>query len=420
VTLIKTSLVNAIAVVIKMLTLLGINKVLAIYVGPSGYALVGQLQTFVQSTTLLATAGTANGIVKYTSENQGDLLKQKEYWAGAVLLSAVITILLSCILFLFPVFLSDLLFKDDGYSYVFKCLAGSLIFFAFNSILLSVLNGMKEVFAYVKATVLSNLVALIVVVFLVYKYSLTGALIALVTYQSLSFFATLAVCYRYEWFDIIAFAGKPRGENIRSLLKYSLMALTSAVVVPMSQLLIRGDLITQFGYIEAGYWEAIWRLSAAYLMFVTGVLTFYFLPKFSELSSGSAIKVEIINGYKLIIPFMIVSSLLIYLGKNLFVTILFSKEFMPALRLLPMQLVGDVMRVSCWVVGFVMLGKAMTRAYIFSEIFFSSLFFCLSYILTRMVGLGGVTYAYCLNYFFYGLFLYIVVWKRYLGGLSEV
>ena len=35
-TLIKTSLLNAIAVVIKMLTMLGINKILAVYVGPTG------------------------------------------------------------------------------------------------------------------------------------------------------------------------------------------------------------------------------------------------------------------------------------------------------------------------------------------------------------------------------------------------
>ena len=32
--LVRTSLLNGIAVVIKMLTLLGINKILAIYVGP--------------------------------------------------------------------------------------------------------------------------------------------------------------------------------------------------------------------------------------------------------------------------------------------------------------------------------------------------------------------------------------------------
>ena len=50
-TLIKTSLLNAIAVVIKMLTTLGINKILAVYVGPTGYAALGQFQNAVQMIT---------------------------------------------------------------------------------------------------------------------------------------------------------------------------------------------------------------------------------------------------------------------------------------------------------------------------------------------------------------------------------
>ena len=53
-TLIKTGLLNGIAVLVRVLTLLGLNKVLAVYVGPAGYAVVGQFQNAITMFTALA------------------------------------------------------------------------------------------------------------------------------------------------------------------------------------------------------------------------------------------------------------------------------------------------------------------------------------------------------------------------------
>lgn len=59
--LVKTSLLNGIAVAIKMLTLLGLNKLLAVYVGPGGYAAIGQFQNVVQMLTTFASGAINNG-----------------------------------------------------------------------------------------------------------------------------------------------------------------------------------------------------------------------------------------------------------------------------------------------------------------------------------------------------------------------
>lgn len=63
------------------------------------------------------------------------------------------------------------------------------------------------------------------------------------------------------------------------------MAVTSAVCVPVSHILVRNHLGETFGQEYAGYWEAMWRLSAAYLMLVTTTLSVYYLPMLSELKS---------------------------------------------------------------------------------------------------------------------------------------
>ncbi|HZK24233.1 MAG TPA: O-antigen flippase, partial [Oscillospiraceae bacterium] len=82
-TLIKTSLLNGIAVVIKMLTMLGLNKILAIYVGPAGYAAIGNFQNAAQMITTFASGAINTGVVKYTAEYHDDEEKQRQVWRTA-------------------------------------------------------------------------------------------------------------------------------------------------------------------------------------------------------------------------------------------------------------------------------------------------------------------------------------------------
>ena len=67
-TLIKTSVLTAISTIIKLIAGFVINKVIAIYVGPSGLAVVGQLQNFMSIITTISNGAITNGIVKYTAE----------------------------------------------------------------------------------------------------------------------------------------------------------------------------------------------------------------------------------------------------------------------------------------------------------------------------------------------------------------
>lgn len=81
--LIKTSLLSGVASLIKIFTLLGINKVLAIYTGPSGYALVGQLQNAVQIFSTFASGAISTGVTKYTAEYGGASDRQEKLWRTA-------------------------------------------------------------------------------------------------------------------------------------------------------------------------------------------------------------------------------------------------------------------------------------------------------------------------------------------------
>ena len=113
------------------------------------------------------------------------------------------------------------------------------------------------------------------------------------------------------------------------------------------------------------------RVSNAYLVLLTTTLSVYYLPKLSEINDNFTIRKEIFSGYKIILPVLIVLSSMIYVFRNWIVLILFSENFLPTTNLFAVQLLGDVFKISSWLIANLMLAKAMSKLYILSEILFS-------------------------------------------------
>jgi PST family polysaccharide transporter len=404
-TLIKTSLLSSIAVIIRLLTLLGINKVLAIYVGPSGYAALGQFQNAIQMITTFASGAINTGVTKYTAEYHDNELQQQLVWRTAGSIAFVGSLCSAILIAVFNKQLAIWFLKDLAYAGVFKWFAATLVFFIFNTLLLAILNGKKEIQRYVAANVAGSIFALLITTTMTVYFGLYGALVALAVYQSLSFFVTLLLCYKVSWFRLSYLIGGIDKQTAINLGKYTAMALTSAVCVPISHMFVRSHLGESIGWDEAGYWEAMTRLSAAYLMLVTSTLAVYYLPRLSELKAIGDIKKEIIQGYKVILPVAAVCGLIIYLLRDLIIGILFSSDFSPMEQLFAWQMVGDTLKIGSWILAYLLVAQGMTKAYIISEVFFSFTFVSLTLFFTQLSGIEGVSVAHAVNYLLYWLVL---------------
>lgn len=411
-TLIKTSLLNAIAVAIKMLTMLGINKILAIYVGPAGYAAVGNFQNAVQMITTLGSGAINTGVTKYTAEYHADEAQQRKVWQTAGTIALVGSVVTGLLVAVFNRELADWFLSDDQYGSVFIWFGLTLVFFVFNTLLLAILNGKKEIKRYVIINITGSFFSLIVSALMIVQFGLYGALLTLAINQSLVFFVTLALCYRTTWFKLKYLVGAIDRQSAINLGKFTAMAVTSAVTVPVSHIMVRNLLGENLGWDAAGYWEAMWRLSAAYLMFVTTTLGVYYLPRLSELQDPEDIKKEIIQGYKIILPVAAACGLVIYLLRDFIIILLFSRDFMPMREIFGWQMVGDTIKIGSWILAFLLLSKAKIKIYIVTEILFAVAFFVFTYLLCGFFELKGVVVAYAINYFLYWVSMFFLVWRK--------
>jgi PST family polysaccharide transporter len=392
-----------------MLTLLGLNKILAIYVGPAGYAALGQFQNAVQMITTFASGALNTGVTKYTAEYYENEVRQHTVWRTAGTIALLGSLTAAILVTIFNKYLAHLFLKDESLGSVFIWFAATLVLFVFNTLLLAILNGKKEIQRYVAANIAGSLFSLAVTSVMAIQLGIYGALVALAIHQSLAFFATLLLTYRASWFKLSYLFGGVDKQAAKNLAKYTAMAITSAACIPVSHILIRNHLGETLGWDAAGYWEAMWRLSAAYLMLVTTTLSVYYLPKLSELQKKSDIKREIIQGYKIILPVVAACGLAIYLLRDFIIRVLFTADFLPMESLFAWQMVGDTLKIGSWILSYLMLGKAMMKLFIASEIIFASMFYVLTVVFTKVIGIEGVVLAHAVNYLIYWIVMAILI-----------
>jgi PST family polysaccharide transporter len=394
-------------------------KVIAVYIGPPGMAFLGQF-TNASAIFIMLSCGAINmGVTKFLAEHANEFDLQKRYINNAIKITLITSIGTSGALFLFNHQIGFYLFQTDGYSNLIKVLAICIPFISFNNLLLSIINGFKEYKKFVSISIFSSLIMLALTVVFVKLFLIKGAFLSFILSQSLV--VIFSVCYvrNANWFSPGFLKEKFDRHIIKKLSGFSMMAVVSISLLPLSMIVIRKLVISHLSVNHAGIWEGINRISMTYLTLITSSLQVYYLPRLSELQSKPDIRNEIIGAYKFVLPVLLIISGLIFFSRDIIIPILFTSEFAPMRELFAYQLIGDVLKISGYLLAFLMWAKGMVKFFIFSEILFSALYVLLAYIGLTTYNLQGVVLAYMATYFLYLIF-FAVYFKNYLLPVQAV
>ncbi|MBS7255453.1 O-antigen translocase [Flavobacterium branchiicola] len=393
--LIKTSLYSAITTFIRIASGFIANKVVAMFTGPAGVAII-----------LTVSNGAINtGVVKYTAEYDGNEFKQKKLLSTALKISIACSIFFGLWLLLFANYFSELILKTSIYENAIRVLGLTIIFYSLNSLLISIINGKRQIKQYTIVNTLGSVIGLIFTVVLVYFYKTEGALYSIVLSQSVIFFVTVFFVFKSDWFSWNYFKRPFSTELAKKLGGFSMMALVSVFTAPVVQILLRNMVISKVNLDAAGYWQGMMKVSDGYLLLITTALSTYYLPKLSSLKNDKDIRAEMFYGYKIIMPTVFIGCAVIYLCRFLVIKILYTGSFFDMQELFLFQLIGDFFKIAAWLIAYLMLAKAMTKLFIVTEIVFSIIYLILGYICVDIFGLIGITIAFAINYFIYFVFM---------------
>lgn len=414
----RVSALNGTAVAAKVISALVINKVIAVYLGPTGYPVIGQFQNILSVLMNLGGGIFANGLTKLTAERQEDGARQSAAWRTGIAISALLSATLLVALVLLPASLAESLFLGVPYAGDIRWLLLVFPVAILSSLFLAITNGKKQFQAFAYANIVGSLVSIVTVAVLTRQYGLYGALVAVCVSPLLILFASLFYSRRESWLRWNNFIGRCNRADVLTLARFGAMGLTAAACAPLAQMLIRDHAAESFGIASAGHWQAIWKLSEVYLMLFTSTLAVYYLPRIAEIRTSNELTSEIKKVYKFVLPLVGLSAALVFVLKDFIVTLLFSEEFLPMTELFAWQLTGDFLKIGSWIVAYVMLGRMMTRAFIVTEVLFTTTLVMLVYAFSAQFGIKGLTIAYAVNYGFYWLTVSVVVRREINSGLD--
>jgi len=401
----KIASLNSLSIGLKLVTGFITSKLLAVYIGPAGLALVGNLRNFLTSVENIATFGFTNGIVKYTASYQDQPERQQEFINSVLTFLPIMALLCSLGIGGFASYWNAWLLEgDSAYNSVFFYVALALPWYLVSVVLTSILNGLEAYKKVVYTQIFGMLAGLALTVGLVLTTQTYGALIAVVAAPALQFFAVVFYLKK----QIQGFRFQIKYNDIQNLSHYSLMAIASSVIGPLVFIAIRNRLILSSGMDAAGYWEALNRISSYYFLFLSTLISLYFLPRLAKVTTIAEEKSILKSYFFQLMPVFTVGLIGIYLFRVWVVRLFFTSAFEPVNDLLLWQLLGDFGKGMALILGYRFFAYRQTQLFLFTELFsLASLYFLAQYGI-QTEGVVGLMKAYALNYGIYFVLLVLL------------
>ena len=394
---IKTSFLSGLSTAISLLARLISTKIVAVYLGTNGMFLMGQLKDFLRLGNTIGSFGIENGIVKYVSEYESEKTKLSDIIGTSFKINFASALIFSSLILVFKNQISDFLQINFSENFYFLILIFSIISASIHTCFLSIYNGLNKIKLYVLVNIFSNIVSAIILVILVLEIEIIGAFYALAINQIFSLLINIIFFFIYKPFEIEWIFKQFVYDNLKKLSSFSVMAVVGPTCLIISTFIVRDFIFTEFGSDYAGSWEAMWRISAIYLLFLITTFKFYLIPTFSKLNNNE-LKKEVFKIWKVVIPIIIIITAGVYITKDLIINILLSEEFILINTIIFFHLLGDVIKINCWVLGNIMISKADTKSFIFFQIEWSVVFVALTYLFIGKYGFVGVSISYFITY----------------------
>jgi len=369
-----TFLLTSLNTFVKVLSGIVLNKIIAVYLGPAGLAVLGQFQNFAGILTGIGNASIQTGVVKKIAQNSEKKYRNKILVSSSILV-LVLSAVSSIIVFGFSDYFAQAILFDIGFSATIKIFALSILFYAANVYFLSILNGLREIRQLTFISILLSLIPVLMIPLLITYFQISGVIYALILTQFLVFLLSYGIILKkhsYNFFKVKF--SKFDMEVIKTLLKFGLVSFLNGMLLSLSLLVIRSYIIEGNSLEVAGIWEAAYKISLYFNLLFLMPLSIYYMPKFSAMESVVKIDKEIKSVIKvLIFPLLFLIFFTYWFGADI-ILLLFSADFLLVHEILTIVMIAEVFKIFGGVYMTLFMSKQLFLQAILTNIVFTIAF----------------------------------------------
>ncbi|RNI31203.1 hypothetical protein EFB08_01325 [Rufibacter latericius] len=397
---------SGLSTVARAASALLINKLFAVYYGPHGITLLAHFQNLIALLTTLPNSGINVGLIRHLAqEEKGSAQYRAYFWAG-IFLNIFTFLGVAGAILLFPSFFLErfgeqLLAQHGAFS---SGMLGVLFFLLLlHLFFLAVLLARQALRAYVGISLFTSLVSVAVMWWAVGQVDLPLSLVLFLAGQSISGLVGMGVVGYKGLVPAVQLKMNP--EVLKNLGKFLVMALSTLVGAKLVDFVVREMAIRQFSLLETGLWQSVVKISDSYTMVYISILGMVYYPKIAALlPTPQALREYVKSIFSFLVPGVGVGLLVFWWQRDFFIQLLFHQEFLAARDLMDYQLLGDFLKMTAWVLSYIVTVQARVKLYIFTQLASGVLYVALVAWLMPLFGLEGLPVAHAIRYGVYLVF----------------
>ncbi len=393
--ILKASFVLSFATVATLITGMVKNKLLALFLGPIGIGAFAQVNNFLNTANIVSSVGLTQGVTKYTAESQGfsdAYTRLKGIMRSARKIILYVSISMFILTILFSKKLSLLLLNNVSSYGFFIIIAAVIPLLSLGQIFISFAQGLKAFKEISFVSVLISIAGLAIFIPLVYFFRINGAVISMLVFALISFFMFWHLKKRLL-VKIAYLNGGQEESYTKKLLKFGHLRLIQTSIYPVTILIIRALIIKRLGLFSNGLYEVTLAYSFMFVPLINNILWSYSYPNYCSAENNNVLLKEVNQFLKISLFIALPIITVIILFRSFLIRFLFSVDFLPAIEIITLQLIGDFLKVLIVPFNVVLMAKDRLKTAIAFEIIWNVLFLLLSLYAIKAYQLKGVFVA---------------------------
>lgn len=396
-----TSIIGS-ASVAKVVIGMARMKVLALLLGPAGVGLAGIYTNIMNTAGTFVGCGLGSSGVRQIAASSGDLQTlsavRKTLWYANITLGMAG---MAAVWFLRHM-LSQWVFGDADHSAEIGWLGLGVLFTLILGSQTALLQGMRllgdQARVSVIGTFLSSVVAVIIVYLLGYRGIVPFVLAVPLVSAMVAFMYTSRIPRPLHIDE-----GRTMRQQLLLMLRLGFVFMATALMQNLVQLFIRSLVARDLGLEATGHFQAAWIISMTYIGFVLGAMSADYYPKLTAVIGDRDVANRLVNQQTHVALLLAGPAILGMLTFSPWIIhLLYAPAFHPAGEILRWQVMGDLIKIFSWPMGFILLARGDGGVFLVAEAVWSLSYVMIVWLLLPQHGLiiAGVSYliAYALNF----------------------
>ncbi len=367
---------------------IGQVKILAVLLGPAGMGLMGLYSSVMSTVATIGGLGIASSGVQQISK-AGSSMGDRAAGTALVALRRL-TIVLGAIttigLFLLRKVVSGWFFGSQRYAGAVGVLSLGVLCTIISGSQIAILNGLRRLKDIARINVAGAAIGASVTVLLVFFWREQA-----LSYAIISTTVITLICSWWFVRSIPHPASTPGYAEVKtawfSLFRLGTAFLFAGLVMTLVLLFTRVIIIRHLGMASAGYFQAAWGFVVFYIDFILNAMGVDFYPHLTSRIDDREAANQLVNeqtevalllGGPLILGMLLFAPVLMFL--------FYSSEFGVATKLLRLLLLGNILKIISWPMGYLVMARAWVKTFVFIEIVWASTYLGFVYFGIRIPG----------------------------------